>query len=99
VISIYLPATGNSAQPKSIFQVVNRCFQIQQGRAADKWRNETDLVVTPDVVGIAWDAFGHGPRFIEAGQIAASTVVPTIQQWFSHTLCAKAIGHWCRLLA
>ena len=47
VISIYLPATGPSAQPRSVFQVVNRCFLILQGRAEDNWRSETDLVIAP----------------------------------------------------
>jgi NTE family protein len=88
VISIYLPATGPSSQPRSVFQVVNRCFQILQGRAEDNWRSETDLVITPDVGGIEWDAFGHGPRLIQAGETAAAAAVPKIQQWFSHALCA-----------
>jgi NTE family protein len=88
VISIYLPAAGPSAQPRNVFQVVNRCFQILQGRAEDNWRSESDLVIAPDVGGIAWDAFGHGPRLIEAGEVAAAAAVPKIQQWFSHALCA-----------
>ena len=88
VISIYLPATGPSAQPRNVFQVVNRCFQILQARAEDNWRTESDLVVAPDVGGIAWDAFGQGPRLIEAGETAAAAALSKIQQWFSQALCA-----------
>ena len=63
-------------------------FQILQGLAEDNWRSETDLVIAPDVRGIDWDAFGHGPRLIETGETAAAAAVPRIQQWFSHALCA-----------
>jgi NTE family protein len=83
VISVYLPAPSPEVEPRNVFQVVNRCFQILQRRSEDRWRNETDLVIAPDVRGMDWNAFGQGPRLIEAGEAAARAVLPEIQEWFA----------------
>jgi len=83
VISVYLPAPGPEVEPRNVFQVVNRCFQILQRRSEDHWRSETDLVIAPDVRGMDWNAFGQGPRLIEAGEAAARAALPEIQEWFA----------------
>jgi NTE family protein len=85
VVSVYLPAPSTSAQPRNIFQVVNRCFQILQGRSEENWRNETDLVIAPDVTGMDWDAFGRGSQLIEAGEAAALAALPDIQDWLTRS--------------
>jgi NTE family protein len=82
VISVYLPAPGLCAQPRNVFQVVNRCFQILQSHSEGEWRSESDLVITPDVGGMDWDAFGSGAQLIEAGESAALAALPDIQKWF-----------------
>lgn len=83
VISVYLPAPGPEVEPRNVFQVVNRCFQILQRQSEDHWRRETDLVIAPDVRAMDWNAFGQGPRLIEAGEAAARAVLPQIQKWFT----------------
>ena len=83
VISVYLPAPNPEVEPRNVFQVVNRCFQILQRRSEDPWRNETDLVIAPNVSGIDWNAFGKGPLLIEAGEAAARAALPAIQEWFA----------------
>lgn len=83
VISVYLPAPGADVEPHNVFQVVNRCFQILQRRSEVQWRSESDLVIAPDVCGLDWNAFGQGPRLIEAGEAAALAAVPEIQEWFA----------------
>jgi NTE family protein len=83
VISVYLPAPSPDLEPRNVFQVVNRCFQILQRRSEDHWRSETDLVIAPDVRGMDWNAFGQGPRLIEAGEAAARAALPEIQEWFA----------------
>lgn len=83
VISVYLPAPGPVAEPRNVFQVVNRCFQILQRRSEVEWRRETDLVIAPDVRGLDWSAFGQGRRLIEAGEAAASTALPEIREWLA----------------
>ena len=81
VISVHLPARGPGALPSNMFQVVNRCFQIMQGRSEDGWRCDTDVVIAPDVRGVDWDAFARGPQLIEAGESAALAALPAIQEW------------------
>jgi hypothetical protein len=43
VIPVYLPAPAPHIQPRNVFQVINRCFQILQSRSEDHWRSETDF--------------------------------------------------------
>jgi NTE family protein len=81
VISVYLPAPSSGAQPRNVFHVVNRCFQILQSQAEANWRSETDLVIAPDVGGTEWDGFGRGAELIEAGEAAALAALPDIQRW------------------
>jgi NTE family protein len=81
VISVHLPALDGAASPANMFQVVNRCFQIMQNRTEDEWRRDSDLVIAPEVKGMAWDAFGFGPELIKAGENAALAAIPTIQSW------------------
>ena len=81
VISVYLPAPSSGAEPRNVFHVVNRCFQILQSQAEATWRSETDLVIAPDVGGTEWDGFGHGAQLIEAGEAAALAALPDIQRW------------------
>lgn len=82
VISVHLPTPPREKVPGNVFEVVNRCFQILQTRTEDSWRKDSDLVISPDVSDIDWDAFGCGPRMIEAGRAAALAALPQIQSWF-----------------
>ena len=86
VISVPLPAAVPSTLPENMFQVVNRCFQILQGRLEDSWRRETDLVIAPDVREVGWNDFGSGPRLIQAGEAAAMAALPEIQEWFTRVI-------------
>ena len=81
VVAVHLPALNQDTSPSNMFQVVNRCFQIMQSRVEESWRNRSDLVISPEVHGIAWDAFGSGPGLIKAGEDAALAALPTIQSW------------------
>jgi NTE family protein len=81
VISVHLPALGVDASPSNMFQVINRCFQIMQNRTEESWRQDSDLVIAPEVRGMSWDAFGCGPALIEAGEAAALAAIPTIHAW------------------
>lgn len=81
VIAVHLPALNQDASPTNMFQVVNRCFQIMQSRVEDSWRRHADLVISPEVRGISWDAFGSGPGLIMTGEAAALAALPTIQSW------------------
>jgi NTE family protein len=83
VISVHLPAQASHRAPANIFQVVKRCFQIMQGNSEQDWRNDSDLIVTPDVRAVEWDGFGCGQELLKAGEAAASAAVPKIQAWLA----------------
>jgi NTE family protein len=82
VVSVHLPALGADASPTNMFQVINRCFQIMQTQTEEAWRQQSDIIIAPEVRGMSWDSFGCGPAMIKAGQDAALAALPTIQSWF-----------------
>src|SRR6266545_1887842 len=81
VIGVNLPSQNGLIQPSNIFQVVNRCFQIMQGRSEAVWRSQSDVVISPDVRGAAWDGFSAGPRLVELGEEAALAALPALRAW------------------
>jgi NTE family protein len=82
VVSVHLPAAPCRQPPTDVFQVVRRCFQIMQSRHEDGWRQDSDLVITPELDAIEWDGFERGPELIKAGEAAALAALPAIQAWF-----------------
>ncbi len=81
VISVHLPGQGGDIIPANVFQVVNRCFQIMQERAADNWRKHSDVILIPSVRSVQWDGFGNGPDLIRAGQASMLEALPSVQAW------------------
>ncbi len=100
VISVCLPMQGPAVVPSNMLQVVNRCFQILQSRAEESWRRHSDIIVTPDVTGIAWDGFRSGSEMIASGERAAEAILPQIRKWLepayvqaaTHPLPAELAG-------
>lgn len=70
----------NCTAPKSIFQVVARALSAAQKHQQDTWERHADLVIRPDIQGLAWDDFGRANQAIEAGEAAAQLALPRIQQ-------------------
>jgi NTE family protein len=85
VISVHLPMQGPAVAPQNVFQVVNRCFQIMQTRTEGVWRKHSDVVIAPDVRGLAWDAFGCAEELILCGEAAATQALPQMQAWLKPT--------------
>jgi NTE family protein len=83
VVSVHLPMQNQAARPSNMFQVVNRCFQIMQTRTEGGWRQQSDLVIVPDVRGIEWDAFKSAAQLVEAGEKAALAALPEIKAWLA----------------
>jgi NTE family protein len=84
VVSVHLPAAAElKPPPANIFQVVNRSIQILQALTEENWRKDTDLTIAPDVSGVPWDGFAHSAALIEAGEAAATAVIPAIREWFA----------------
>jgi len=90
VISACLPMQGPAVVPGNMLQVVNRCFQILQSRAEESWRRHSDIIVTPDVTGVAWDGFKSGVEMVEAGERAAEAILPQIKKWLEPAYVAAA---------
>jgi NTE family protein len=81
VVSVHLPVPTPEVPPSNLFQVVNRCFQVLQTQTEEAWRSQTDLVITPDVRGVDWDAFGCAPNLLKAGEAAALLAIPYVKKW------------------
>jgi NTE family protein len=79
IISVYLPIEKTKQAPDHVFGVVNRCIQIMQQQMEPQWREQTDVVITPAVAGIAWDGFTEIDRLIKAGAEAAERALPEIR--------------------
>jgi NTE family protein len=82
VVSVYLPPPPCRRPPANAFQVIRRCFQIMQRRSEAGWRDESDLVITPDLKAIEWNGFEAGPELVNAGAEAALAALPAIRSWF-----------------
>jgi NTE family protein len=87
VISVHLPGFRGPL-PRNVFQVVNRCFQILQRRTEDTWRGESDLIIAPNVGGVEWDGFNCAPDLLRAGEAAALSALPRIQEWLPRPAAA-----------
>ncbi len=84
VVSVHLPMQQLAGPGvTNMFQVINRCFQIMQTRSEQEWRDNSDMVIVPDVTGMEWDAFGSADKLIQAGEIAALEAVPKIKAWLA----------------
>jgi NTE family protein len=71
---------GNRTAPKNLFQVVARAVSAAQKHQQDTWERHADLVIRPDVQGLAWDDFARANEAIEAGEAAARLALPRIRQ-------------------
>lgn len=83
VISVMLPAPDWKPGSSNVFGVVNRCFQIMQAHAEQRWRSASDLIVSPGVRGIQWDGFASAEQLIRAGEQAARHALASVSSWFA----------------
>lgn len=90
VLSVCLSVGGQPVDPRNMFQVVSRSFQIMHTRTEHQWRRHSTLVIEPDVTGIGWDRFDAADRLIEAGEKAALLALPRIKAWLATASAAEA---------
>ena len=81
VIAVHIPPPLKSPDPRNMFAVINRCFQIFGPRLESEWRQHCDLVITPEVGDLEWDAFSNSRGMIELGERAAEAAMPQIRAW------------------
>jgi NTE family protein len=83
VISVALPTPSETVDPQNMLSVVTRCFQIMMARTESQWRRYSNLVISPEVKDVGWNSFTSAQHLIDAGERAATAVLPQIQAWFS----------------
>lgn len=80
VISVVLP-NADKFDADNMLSVINRSFQVMCTRSELDWRQQSNLVISPDVGAIGWDGFVSSKQLIEAGERAAEAAVPAIKRW------------------
>src|SRR5580704_1144082 len=88
VVSVALPSPVEAVDPQNMLSVVTRCFQLMNSRTEAQWRRHSNLVITPDVKDVGWNAFENAYDLIAAGERAAKAVLPQIQRWFPESAVA-----------
>jgi len=91
VISVVLPAPEVAPDPANMLAVVNRCFQILQRRVEPEWRAQSDIVLAPDVDAHSWDGFRGATKLVDAGDLAAEAMMPTIRAWLEPPMPRSAL--------
>src|SRR5580693_5790184 len=78
VIAVYLEA-GNVEQPRTFTDVLSRSFNIIQRHTDLTWRQQSDVIIEPDVKSFVWDDFTKTPEMVAAGAKAALEALPEIR--------------------
>jgi len=76
---------GQKGAPSNIFQVVYRAVSAAQKHQLEVWERHADLVLRPDVQGLAWDDFARADEAIAAGADATRRALPRIQRLLQKT--------------
>jgi NTE family protein len=89
VIGVCIPNQDEAFEPRNMFQVVSRSFQILLSQNEEVWRKYSDVVLMPEVGAIPWDGFDNAMRMIEAGERAAEQALPQIREWIGSSQTAS----------
>lgn len=79
VIAVSIPAATPSAVPTNPVAVAYQSVMIMSAEIGRLRAREADVVVTPDVTGVAYDDFTQKKRLIAAGEDAARRALPAIR--------------------
>jgi NTE family protein len=82
VISVTVPPAPADL-PSNLFQVMSRCLQFMQRHVDDRWKSESDLVITPDVGGVEWHQFDRAEQLLDAGERAGTAAIGEILRWLA----------------
>jgi NTE family protein len=78
VIAVYLEAS-NLEPPRTFTDVLSRSFNIIQRHTDLTWRQQSDVIIEPDVKPFVWDDFTKTPDMVAAGAAAALAALPEIR--------------------
>jgi len=79
VVAVAIPAAASSSVPTNPVAVACQSVMIMSAEIGRLRAREADVVVTPEVGGIAYDDFGQKKRLIAAGEEAARKALPQIR--------------------
>ena len=79
VVAVAIPAATPSTVPTNPVAVAYQSVMIMSAEIGRLRAREADVVVTPDVGGIAYDDFSQKKRLIAAGEEAARKALPEIR--------------------
>jgi NTE family protein len=78
IIAVYLEA-GAIEQPRTFTDILSRAFTITQRHSDLAWRQQSDIIIEPDVKPFVWDDFSKTPEMVAAGEAAALAALPEIR--------------------
>jgi NTE family protein len=78
VLAAYLEP-GNISNPRTVADVISRSFNIIQRHGDLAWRQQTDVIIEPDVKSYVWDDFTRTNELVAAGEAAVLAVLPDIR--------------------
>ena len=82
VVAVYLEA-ANVENPRTVADVVSRSFNIIQRHGDIAWRQQTDVIIEPDVRPYAWDDFTRTAELVAAGEAAGEAAVAEVKTLLS----------------
>jgi NTE family protein len=92
IVSVAIPTPTETVDPQNMLSVVTRCFQIMNARTESQWRRHSNVVISPEVHDVGWNAFESASDLIEAGERAARAALPQILKWFPERSVESAVA-------
>ena len=73
------PAVRQTSRSPGIMEVISRTVAIVHGRATSGFAQKSDIVISPDVQGFAWDDFHKGEVLMQRGVSACEKMLEEIK--------------------
>lgn len=83
VLAVHLKGSWScKTAPRHLFDVIGQSFAIAQDRMSQRWRDEADVVIEPDVAGFDFDDFKRADDLLRVGEQAMRKALPAVRKWF-----------------
>jgi NTE family protein len=79
VIAVAIPSGAPATRPQNPVEVALHAIALMTAELGAIKAKDADVVITPDVSGVAFDDFTQKKRLIEAGEAAARQALPAIR--------------------
>ena len=90
VVSVSLDNLHNHLEPRNIAEIWARALSIATRAAEPVWRNESDVVVEPEVRQFDWDDFERADELIAAGEQAMREKLPALRRLLEPATLSQA---------